>query len=264
LQLSSKPYFQSSQNNYCEVAGRVTNEFILQSRAQQYIKLLQPKQIIDKSVVRIGSEFDGGYIFVDDLDEKDLFISAGIAEDFSVDQEVVDRVGQLIMIDPSIQPVNFSNANQIFIKKPLSPRFDKDGISLEELLDASTFEDAILKIDIEGGEWPVFNSLEEKYFDRFRQIIVELHWLTALADSEIHNLRINALNKLKKSHECIAIHGNNYGKYEVLGGVPLPDVIELTLARKSSYTFEGGISSKVLQMESPCNPNKPEIKIWWI
>ena len=238
--------------------------FTQRSRANEYIELLKPRKLLNAHLARIGSKYDGGYIFVDDLSQNDLFVSAGIAEDFNVDLQVVNQVGKLIMIDPSIEPVDFPNKNQTFIQKPLGPKTDSQAISLDELLSNENYSDVVLKIDIEGAEWEIFSTLGDSLFNRFRQIIVEVHWLSDIGSKAFHDKKILALQKLLMNHELVYIHANNWGDYRILGGLPIPDVLELTYLRKDSYDFAEGTSEELSLLSSPCNPDKPDYVVWWV
>ena len=237
--------------------------FEVNERANTIINLLKVQTPVGEKISRIGSEADGGYVFIDDLNKRDLFISAGIADDFNVDQQVVDRVGKLIMIDPSIDPIIFPQDNQEFIQLPLAPISNKKGISLEELLTKNHYPDAILKMDIEGAEWDILADLEQEKYKHFRQIVMEFHWLSNVNDNTLHLKKIKALTKLNCFHQIISIHVNNYGEYRIMGGVPIPDVVEITYLRKSDYVFEPGFSNQVRALMNRNNIEKPEIEVWW-
>ena len=239
------------------------DEFEVNKRARTLIDLLQIQTPVGVRASRIGSEADGGYVFIEDFTKKDLFISAGIADDFNVDLQVVDQVGKLIMIDPSIDPVIFPQDNQQFIQRPLAPAANKKGISLEELLTQNNYSDAILKMDIEGAEWDILADLAQEKYKYFRQIVMEFHWLSNVNDNSLHQKKIETLTKLNHFHQIISIHVNNYGEYRIMGGVPIPDVVEVTYLRKSDYTFEPGFSNQVRALMNRNNPEKPEIEVWW-
>jgi len=239
------------------------NEFIVNARAKSIIDLLQIQTPVGKNVIRIGSDSDGGYIFMDDLSAKDLFISAGIADDFNVDLQVVDKVGKLIMIDPSIDPVLFPQDHQEFIQLPLAPKGIKNSISLDQILSENEFKDSILKIDIEGAEWAIFAEFDQEKYKSFRQIVMEVHWLSNVNDNALHEIKMQALTKLNKYHQIISVHVNNYGEYRIMGGVPIPDVVEITYVRKTDYEFIPGFSNEIRSLMRANNPAKPEIEVWW-
>ena len=48
-----------------------------------------------------------------------------------------------------------------------------------------------------------------------------------------------------------------------MGGVPLPDVIEITYLRKTDYEFIPGFSNEIRSLMNANNTAKPEIEVWW-
>ena len=60
-------------------------------------------------------------------------------------------------------------------------------------------------MDIEGGEYPFFNSLNDIQMLKLKQIVIEIHFPDTLD-------RWNILRKISKTHYLIHIHGNNFQK----------------------------------------------------
>ncbi|MEL7585143.1 MAG: FkbM family methyltransferase [Prolixibacteraceae bacterium] len=98
----------------------------------------------------------------------------------------------------------------------------------------------LLKIDIEGNEYPVLKEDSfYKYLDNVNQIIVEFHDLK-------NRLRdvYAIIKKFNTSFDIVHIHGNNYsGTFILLGeeaenDIILPDVMEVTLAKREGIRKE--------------------------
>jgi hypothetical protein len=241
-----------------------TQDLLAHARALQYIALLKTKQVVGKNFLRFGSVFDGGYLLVDDLAKTDFVISGGIGENCSFDESVAPSVGKVVLIDDSISTVNLMSVNYEFLPLKLSSKLEENSIQITSLLNMhEEYSDAILKMDIEGAEWNILAELKSSDFLRFRQIALELHSLSDVYNDDFHRIKIKALENLARNHELISISANNYGEYRVIGGVPVPDVLEVTYVRRNSYLFEDGYSLEVSNLESLNNPVKPKYLVWW-
>jgi hypothetical protein len=93
--------------------------------------------------------------------------------------------------------------------------------------------DLILQMDIEGAEYPVLLSTDERLLRRFRIVVVELHNLQAAVESFARaNVFIPFLSHLQQHFDVVHAHPNNCcGTFQV-HGVDIPTTIELTLHRK--------------------------------
>ncbi|MDR2776538.1 MAG: hypothetical protein LBB17_00620 [Puniceicoccales bacterium] len=64
------------------------------------MKYFAPKDVVDKNLVRIGCDHDGGYIMVDDFGKCDAAYSFGIGNDVSWDLDIAKRGIDVFMYDP--------------------------------------------------------------------------------------------------------------------------------------------------------------------
>ena len=67
-----------------------------------------------------------------------------------------------------------------------------------------------------------------------------------------------AVEALTRAHVPVHVHANNYGTYSVIGGVPLPDILEVTLVRADSYELVAPASPGASAVDSPNDPKRPE------
>lgn len=196
-----------------------------------------------KHLTRLGTTWGGLHIDLDLIPQKSLVISAGLAGDISFDLDLISRKDcYVIGVDPtqlSKKTVRrafylslrsgigkyFSKRKHFYLLRKavlgktnltvhlggpartfLSPVGEKaETISLEDLV--SMYEGAaLLKLDIEGAEFPAFETLSTKL--RFPQITVGFHvWLNSVSDQfpnegVIPNLYtgkdvVNIVNKIK-------------------------------------------------------------------
>src|SRR5262249_60117777 len=100
-------------------------------------------------------------------------------------------------------------------------------ISLSEILESAELsgdDNLLLKMDIEGDEWDILDSLDPRQLLRFKQLVIEFHWMEKFVDEAWRRRALGALAKLRSEHTSIHVHGNNHGGVAVIGNVPLPRV----------------------------------------
>jgi len=135
----------------------------------------------------------------------------------------------------------------------LSQHFQKNGHG-----DASEGS-MLLKIDVEGAEWPVFAEEPPENLKKFREIIVEFHNLNRVSE---HPLFLKAVSNILNAGFVVEhIHGNNNGGQSVLGGHDIPNVLEVTYLQRAT----GGGStcldhSTLLPEDAKNNVDMPDVK----
>ena len=190
---------------------------------------------LTKNVVwkRFGSRFDGGYLLIDDVTKSDVCISLGVGDNFSFDLDIAMHCHEVLMFDHTIEAPAISARNITFNKIGISTNPILGFTTLEQILDnIPVGRDLILKIDIEGTEWDVFDTISEESLIRFRQIIVEFHGLFQIGNSVPFQKMLNGLTKISRTHHLMNFHTNNWADLHMIEGVPLPDVIEATYLRR--------------------------------
>ena len=162
----------------------------------------------DLKLSRLGSEYGSSVVVLDLIAPESTIISAGVGEDISFDLELIKQKGcKVIGIDPTDKAKTYvekiRNENYVFLQKALfsqnrnsvtmykssrpdyvsesvtrshrsvasSDCYEAQTISIEELL--KEYPDiSLLKMDIEGAEYDVLNSIEKL---NIPQIYVEFH-----------------------------------------------------------------------------------------
>jgi hypothetical protein len=127
------------------------------------------------------------------------------------------------------------------------------------MLPASPTERLILKIDIEGSEWDVFDAASEAELGRFSQIIGEFHDFDKVLDRRWCERAQRVLAKLRAQFDVVHVHGNNYGTYEVIANVPIPSVFELSFANRSMYRSVETDEVFPTALDQPNHPDRTDI-----
>ena len=205
-----------------------------------------------KDLVRVGRENDGGYVIsAKDIEFSEVLISFGIEYDWSFEEDFVSRNDIPVMAyDGSVSKriifrkmlkslvrfdkpklmlhwlkvyfsyINFFKGRRHHFEKFVGPVVSDKFSSMSEILSEVESDKIFLKIDIEGGEYRIFNELIKNQY-RFSGIVMELH------DCDLHLERISELIS-QFSLPIVHIHANNYAPLECKNGLPL--VLEVTFS----------------------------------
>lgn len=225
--------------------------------------LLRPFDLVDSRKIRIGRPFDGGYVMVDDFDEIDAAYSFGINDDVSWDIEIANMDINVFQYDHTIDQLPENHPRFFWKKCGISPHTSDGMMNIEDILrDTGNMksESLILKCDIECAEWETLKKTPRNVLSKFKQIVLELHDIGRLGDPNNVSARQAILN-LTKSHNVVHVHANNYGGMNVVGGISIPNVVELTLLRKDLGNFIASQQTFPTLMDMPCDRNRADIFI---
>jgi hypothetical protein len=184
----------------------------------------------NKPKIRLGSQHDGGYVFIDDIGEYDAYLGLGVSTNPDFDNAFAQKYNvQGLCFDGTIDSVANLDDRMRFIKQNISGvNSSYDYTNLES--ETTPFNNIFLKIDIEGYEWQWFKNMSDQHLLRYKQIVVEFHdWNTEETTSED---KVVVFKRLATHFHLLHAHGNNHGDMVNYDGHFLPNVIELTYVRK--------------------------------
>jgi hypothetical protein len=199
--------------------------------------LLSPMEVLGYNKIRIGSEADGGYIFLNDLKNIKIAYSFGIGSKISFDKELADKNIDIFMYDHTIDKLPFENSKFHWKKIGLSGKnINETNMStLSELIKEnghSKEENMILKIDIESYEWEVFQYLPINIMKQFKYIVGEFHF-----EEKDEFQYYNIFKKIQGTHQIFHIHCNNCGRIIKLNGYTICNLLEISFIQKEGYEF---------------------------
>ena len=171
--------------------------------------------------VRIGQNYDGGYIIVEIPNiSYTTLIAGGICDDISFEEQFIDKYPdvQVFAFDGTIDQLPKENNKISFIKKNIGHENNEHMTNLHDIIDAN--ERIFVKIDIEGGEIPWIHSLSDDQLNKFEQIVVEFH-------NPYSEKEIDVFNKINKNHYLVHFHGNNCCGVRNHRCVIIPNIFEL-------------------------------------
>jgi len=179
--------------------------------------------------LRLGKDFDGGYIIADLPNVNyNIILVGGIACDISFEEDFIKKYPNVkcYAYDGTIKCLPKNNDKIKFINKNIGNLNTKHLTNLHDIID--TNDDIFIKMDIEGGEIPWINSLTDKQINKFEQIVMEFH--SPFSDKEI-----DVFNKINKNHYLIHFHANNCCGTRTHKNVITPNFFECTYVHKKYF-----------------------------
>jgi hypothetical protein len=221
-----------------------------------FLDMVRPRAPVGLRKIRVGSACDGGYVMLDDFDGITNGISAGIGDNDDWDVDLTRRGIPVLQLDPTITKAPTSSPLLTFRRLALSPkRVPGKKVNLAELVKELP-GDLVLKADIEDAEWPVFAAVNPTVLRSMRQILVEFHSLGWFSNEDWRLRALTAVKKISYGHQSVHLHGNNSGGMTVIGGIPFPQVFEVTFVRKDRCAFA---DDDALYPTDHDNPNLPHL-----
>lgn len=241
----------------------------LHQRAMMIGGLLAPMRAAGVDKTRIGGPADGGYVMLDDLDSVTHALSFGIGDNDTWDVEVAERGIVVHQYDHTIIEPPSRQSNLRFYQTRIASA-EVDGCETLrgalDLLNADPGE-IILKIDIEGDEWQIFEHAEQVSLERLSQVVCEFHAFGLIANNRYFPSMKLALEKLNYSFAVVHVHANNSAPWLQLGGVPFPSVLEVTFANRNKYKFESSDEVFPTRLDRPNYAGFPDFYLgnfkWW-
>lgn len=230
------------------------------------LRMLRPYDCHNSRKVRVGRNFDGGYVMVDDFEDVDACYSLGINDDVSWDLDMALKGCQIYQYDPTIEALPQQHPNfhwsPLWIGGSADPKEQRE--TLEGLVHRNGHDDStnlVLKCDIEGAEWPLLQSTPNSVLKQFKQMVFEIHSMGMLAQLEhSDNVRV-AIANLVASHHVVHVHANNFSEWTIVGGIPVPETLEITLLRKDSGEFSVSQERFPTRLDMPCKRGRADLEL---
>jgi hypothetical protein len=250
-----------------EVPRPAINDFSYSDRPEvqrEILKLLrhlEPHKAEGLKKVRIGADGDGGYVMLDDFAGIVAAYSLGIANDVSWDLDIANRGIDVFQYDHTIDKLPAKHPRFKWVKRGVAAFPNKDLEILPELIRQnghSRNDDLLLKCDVEGGEWKVMASIDAASLRQFRQIVIEMHGFQILDRETFLDTAKRAIPALTRFHKVVHVHANNNSAYAIVGAIPLPAVLELTLVRHDRAKLVRSDEVFPTKLDKPCASHRAD------
>ncbi|MDP2354557.1 MAG: FkbM family methyltransferase [Beijerinckiaceae bacterium] len=233
-----------------------------QARIRRVLSLLTPQEVIGSNKIRIGRQNDGGYVLIDEERRTRVCYSFGIGLDASWDYEMAIRGAIVYQYDHNLAKPPQQHPSFRFYSIGVGPVSHGNIKTIQDLIAENghaTEDQMILKMDIEGAEWDILDQVSLPLLKQFVQIIVELHGMSEMRSKTWCARAERVLLKLSQSHVPVHVHGNNFSLFDVVEGIPVPQVVEVTFARRSSYSTRAGSVRFPTDIDQPNNPDVADL-----
>lgn len=224
---------------------------------KDFIQNLYPIKI-DKKLIRVGSEKDGGYIIPDDLDSIEALFSPGVGSKQDFDFECANNGIKVFMADATVKGPVRSHENYVFIKKFIGALDNEEYMSIANWVKSANLKnnsDLILQMDIEGYEYETIYSIPKEIMQRFRIILIEFHQLDFLLNKSMFEKLKNSFLKILETHYVVHIHPNNCCKPIIVNDISILPVLEFTFIRKDRVKNRGFVSKFPNSLDADCTKN---------
>jgi hypothetical protein len=221
--------------------GVVANNAVGEKRIKELISSLQPVKV-QKPLIRVGPQGDGGYLVPDDLEGITASFSPGIGPVSTFDEAIANMGINVFMADASVEGPSVSHPLFHSRKKFLGCYNDATFLTLDKWVAEcapNSNEDLLLQMDIESSEYTAIPSIPDDLLKRFRIVIVEFHGLQRLWDKFFFSVASACFKKMLQNHVCVHIHPNNNGGVYSYKGIDLPKAMEFTFYRKDRAQVQG-------------------------
>ena len=206
-----------------------------------------------------GDKADGGYFLAVPINENSEVVSIGLGDNISFDHAVSPFVARIHLFDHTINVPQNIPRNATYYDRGLGVTSSEELLDLQSILDYTDQKSPkILKIDIEGAEWDVLQSLTIDSLLGINQLIVEFHNLLEIVRNPISFKKATqVLEFIKKDYWAININPNNWANTQIIHGVAFADVLEVTFLRKDAGTV---VVTETLSVRGfPNNPEAPKL-----
>ena len=224
--------------------------------------LLRPWQAPGLTLTRIGGDGDGGYVMAE-LPAPSGAISIGIGPDVSWDRAMSDRGVPIACFDPTVRGLPSPVPNGRFFRVGIGAN-PPEYRPLDELVGLAGFtgrSDLVLKIDVEGAEWPSLASVTPEQLSAYTQIAIEMHDLRGLMDPRERGRILGVLNTLAAGHRPVHVHANNYDAVVRFGSLWFANAIEVTYVRADCFSDWAPRESLAVELDRPNDPRVSEISL---
>ena len=235
------------------------------ARIRRLLNLMRPHEAVGHKKIRLGAKADGGYVLLDDFDGILRGVGCGVGWDVSFERDLAERGIEIDLFDHTVAGLPTQHARLHFHRIRLGdglagegPCVSLDGIGAMYRLAPGT---AILKMDIEGDEWALLSQVMPASLLRYRQIVIELHWLNRASDPQFLAVMTQVMRKLTRDFAVVHVHGNNNAPLASFGALKVPSVLELSLVSRHHYRLRASQEEFPTALDAPNSDKHPDLQL---
>ena len=231
-----------------------------QKRISKLLKLLKVHDLSQYRKIRVGNRNgDGGYVLLELPDEmvKSVF-SYGVCDDTSFEHDILNYYpnAHVHLFDHTVSCPSGLLPNHTFHQEGVSsvPSSNLDTMKSHFRKFAPEGDRILVKMDIDGAEFPTLLKAPPNLFRRVSQLAIEIHGL-----SLFNNDALNLLDTLDQHFILTHIHGNNFAPLQEWDDILVPEVLELTyVSRSLASNAKPTLDSFPSALDAANNPEKAD------
>jgi hypothetical protein len=252
---------------------------ITRDRIISFFNTLKPENY-GFELIRLGNDYDGGYLIPDDLVGVKKCISPGVGNSINFEKNLASKHGiESYLADPTVnisetlpseikfQQIAISYSSEIneITDMATGERREYKCVTLEEFTNANTVlgeVDLLLQMDIENAEYLTLLVSDPKILEKFRIMIIEFHSIPNIFEEKYFMEVIKPLfNKINSIFYVAHIHANNVAKPVKILNFEIPHAIEVTFHNRNRIKDLEGTNVKEVYniLDKPCDSLKAEV-----
>lgn len=235
----------------------------LQRAVRDLLAPLRPHKALGHDKVRIGAAHDGGYVMLDDFAGIRSAIGCGVGDNVDFEFALAEKGIEVDLFDHTVAGAPRVHQRFWFHRRRISgvphedgSSIDLDGIARRLVRPAGS---ALLKVDIEGDEWTLFQRASRSALRPYRQIVCEVHDLHGIADAGFLATASAAAKNLTRDFAVVHVHANNHSPMLSFGGLLVPEVLELTFASRRHYRLRRSDEEFPTPLDAPNFRSRPDM-----
>ncbi len=218
--------------------------------------------------LRLGRPGDGSYVLVDRLRPAQPVMSFGIGPSASFELDVAERGHHVLLFDHTIDELPERHPHFTWYREGIADRsVPEHGLRTlaEHLSKLPAGCDApILKLDVEGDEWAIFESAPVALLRHFEQIAVEFHSMDRIESPDFIEIAHRVFAKLAANFTLCHVHANNFCSVKVLAGCfPMPETLELTYVRTDLIVRAPSATTYPTSLDTPNYHQFADLMMWY-
>src|ERR1700683_880951 len=139
------------------------------------LSFLKPFDLVDAAKIRVGGAGDGSYVIVDDTSSRLPVMSFGVGPSVDFEIGMAERGHDVLLFDHTIDALPGVHSRFTWFKEGVAgvSAAEQRLFTLAEHMNKLPREcgGSVLKLDVEGEEWNVFEGVTPETLLRFHQIV---------------------------------------------------------------------------------------------
>jgi hypothetical protein len=231
------------------------------------LRLLTPFDLPRERKRRFGTPGDGSYVLVDRLRADQPILSFGVGPSVNLELELAERGHEVLLFDHTVDALPSEHPRFTWYREGVGAPANAEGplLTLQTHMAKLPWGAGapILKLDVEGHEWSVLETVPRETLRRFEQIAVELHGLQFLDGAPFRALAQRVLRRLAEDFTICHVHANNFNHLATCSNFTVTASLEVTYIRSDLVERAPSRTFYPTVEDSPNYAVLPDHRLWF-